>query len=260
MTETGAPKGAAGQGEARRLAGLVRETERKLAEQIRVNAELEEALTAMELRALQAQINPHFLFNTLSSIAAASFTEKAPRTNDLVQALARLLRYTLRQIVRMVELEEELRHVRDYLLIEQTRFGERIQVVLDIEAAVLPARLPLLTLQPLVENAIIHGLEGQTSGTLRLSARADGDWVRVEVADNGKGMDEDLVLRLLSGEQPRAGATHVTGLGFSNVQRRLEHAFGEGSGLTLTSQPGEGTVVRVKFPFRRPDMEGGGPS
>jgi sensor histidine kinase YesM len=102
------------------LARLVYETERKLAEQIRVSAELEEALRLMELRALQAQINPHFLFNTLSSIAASSFMEGAPKTNELVQALARLIRYTLRQIGQMVELEEELKHVRDYLLIEKT--------------------------------------------------------------------------------------------------------------------------------------------
>lgn len=227
------------------------ETERKLAEQIRLNAELEEALRLMELRALQAQVNPHFLFNTLSSIAACSFMEKAPKTNELVQALARLLRYTLRQIGQMVDLEEELRHVRDYLLIEKARFGDRIEVRTDVEPAALTARLPLLTLQPLVENAIIHGLEGRETGLLVIRARCEGDWVRVDVIDNGVGMDDNLARELGTRSGPQAGLTHVTGLGLENVRRRLEHALGEGSSLTLTSRPGEGTTATLRLPLSR---------
>ncbi len=261
------------------LTRLLRETERKLAEQIRVNADLEEALRAMELRALQAQINPHFLFNTLSAIAASSFMEGAPKTNDLVQALARLLRYTLRQIGQMVDLEEELRHVEDYLLIEKTRFGDRIQVVFDVDAAALPAKLPLLTIQPLIENAIIHGLESRTEGILRISVCRRDRWIKVEIADNGAGMDEEVARQFAGSGDYRAGsgdyragsgdfragsgpdrdrargrdrATHVTGLGLDNVRRRLEHAFGENGGLRLLSRPGQGTTVLVEFPAGQP--------
>lgn len=237
-----------GKNDPRAIDRLLRETERKLAEQIRINAELEEALRETELRALQAQVNPHFLFNTLSSIAACSFMEGAPKTNELVQALARLLRYTLRQIGQMVELGEELRHVRDYLLIEKARYGNRISVLYDVDDSVLGARLPLLTLQPLVENAIIHGLDGRTAGTLRLAARADEAWVKVEVADDGVGMDEETAAAVLGKARTGAGLSHVTGLGLENVHRRLEHAFGEGSGLSLSSRPGEGTRVMVRFP------------
>ncbi len=231
---------------------LLRETQRKLAEQIRVNADLEEALRAMELRALQAQVNPHFLFNTLSTIAASSFMEEAPKTNELVRALAGLLRYTLRQIGQMVELEEELRHVRDYLLIEKTRFGDRIEVLYDVDPGTLGSRLPLLTLQPIVENAIIHGLESRSDGVIRISAARDDRWVTVEVADNGTGMDEEKAAR-------RDGATHVTGLGLENVRRRLELAFGEDGGLSLESRPGQGTTVRIKFPSA-PDGAGHEPA
>lgn len=247
------------------LTRLLREIERKLAEQIRVNADLEEALRAMELRALQAQINPHFLFNTLSSIAASSFMEEAPKTNELVQALARLLRYTLRQIGQMVALEEELRHVQDYLLIEKTRFGDRIQVLFDVDAAALPAKLPLLTIQPLVENAIIHGLERRTQGRLRISASRRDRWVKVEIMDNGAGMDEEVARQFAKSgggraepgsgrDQPggRGQATHVTGLGLDNVRRRLEHAFGEDGGLSLVSRPGQGTTVLLEFPADLP--------
>ncbi|RJQ06380.1 MAG: sensor histidine kinase [Bacillota bacterium] len=247
-------------GEAEAQARLVRDLERRLAEQTRVNAELAEALRAMELRALQAQVNPHFLFNTLSSIAACSFMEEAPRTNDLVQALARLLRYTLRQIGQMVDLEEELRHVRDYLLIEKARFGSRVNVLYDVDPAALPARLPLLTLQPLVENAIIHGLEGQDRGTVRVSARREGEWVRVEIADDGAGMDQETARAVTLRPREGAGITRVTGLGLANVHRRLEHAFGEGSGLSVESRLGRGTKVTVHLPFSRPEPAADGPS
>lgn len=238
------------------LARLVYETERKLAEQIRVSAELEEALRLMELRALQAQINPHFLFNTLSSIAASSFMEGAPKTNELVQALARLIRYTLRQIGQMVELEEELKHVRDYLLIEKTRFGERIEVVIDVEPAVMTAKLPLLTLQPLVENAIIHGLEAKAGGVVTIKGRPEGDWVRLEVIDNGVGFDENRAREIMASREPQAGVSHVTGLGLDNVRRRLEHAFGEESGLALTSRVAEGTVATLRIPGPPPPDPG----
>ncbi|HCJ09590.1 MAG TPA: hypothetical protein DHW14_00290 [Clostridiales bacterium] len=202
----------------------------------------------MELRALQAQINPHFLFNTLSSIAASSFMEGAPKTHELVQALARLLRYTLRQIGQMVELEEELKHVKDYLLIEETRFGDRIKFEFDIDPHSLRARLPLLTLQPLVENAIIHGLEPKDGGTLRVSSRLVGDWVRIQVTDDGVGLDDDPAEAQEGADPDRSRVSHVTGLGLDNVRRRLEHAFGEGADLDIRSRRGEGTVVTVTIP------------
>jgi len=225
-----------------------RAAERRLAEQIRLNAELEEALRAMELRALQAQINPHFLFNTLSSIAASAFMEEAPRTNELVQALARLLRYTLRQIGQMVTVEEELKHVKDYLLIEKTRFGERISVEFDIDEEARRARLPLLTLQPLVENAIIHGLEPKAGGTVRVTGRVEDDRVKLQVSDDGVGVEGEG-----PGSAPEPAGdgdrvSHVTGLGLDNVRRRLEHAFGERSGFAFSSRPGEGTIVTLTIP------------
>lgn len=226
---------------------LLFEAERRLAEQIRLNAELEEALRAMELRALQAQVNPHFLFNTLSSIAACSFMEGAPKTNELVQALARLLRYTLRQIGQMVDLEEELRHVRDYLLIEQTRFGDRISVAYVISPEALRTRLPLLTLQPLVENAIIHGLEPKAGGTVTIAARVEAARALVQVIDDGAGMDGPVT----SGAQ----TSHVTGLGLENVRRRLEHAFGEQGSLAVDSRPGQGTTVTLTLPAVREDVD-----
>lgn len=219
---------------------LLYEAERRLAEQIRLNAELEEALRAMELRALQSQVNPHFLFNTLSSIAACSFMEQAPKTYDLVQALARLLRYTLRQIGQMVELDEELRHVQDYLLIEKTRFGERINVAYAITPAALRTRLPLLTIQPLVENAIIHGLEPKAGGTVTIAARVESGRAVIQVIDDGAGISAP--------GSPAAKTSHVTGLGLENVRRRLGHAFGEQGGLAVESRPGQGTTVTLTLP------------
>lgn len=221
----------------------------RLIEEIRVRTELEEALRFMELKALQSQVNPHFLFNTLATIAGLALFEDAPETNALLMALARLLRYSLRMIGQSVSLQEELNNVTDYLAIQGARFGDRIKVEICVEDEARDAQIPVLTLQPLVENAIIHGLESLEEGFLSLQARVEAGSVIIVVADSGVGIAEERLLAIEQADQEGTGRGHTTGIGLGNVKKRLQHFFGSGTVCQLQSVPGEGTRVRLVVPY-----------
>lgn len=221
----------------------------RLIEEIKAHTELEEAFKFMELKALQSQVNPHFLFNTLTTIAGLSIFESAMQTTELVQSLSRLLRYSLRSIGQTVPLSEELAYVDDYLAIQKARFGDRITVETDISAAVRAAQVPVLTLQPIVENAIIHGLEAKLDGLLRLDAYAEGERVIILVIDNGVGIEPARLNEIQTLKVGMSGRSHTTGLGFANVHKRLQHFFGSSYGLQLQSTPGQGTKVTIALPL-----------
>ncbi|MEW6522319.1 MAG: sensor histidine kinase [Bacillota bacterium] len=232
------------------------EVQARLIEELKINAELEEALRVMELRALQSQINPHFLFNTLTTIAAQAMLDGAMATQGLVHALARLLRYSLRRIGEMVSLEDELHHVQDYLTIQEARFGKRVSTRLDVPAEVLRTKIPLLTLQPLVENAIIHGFESRDRGLIVIDARLSEAEVYVTITDDGVGIPPARLSTIRSMSDAGSGQGHTTGLGVSNVHRRLQHQFGQEYGLDIQSAPGQGTRVTICIPFTTHDGEG----
>lgn len=221
----------------------------RLIEEIKAHTDLEEALKFMELKALQSQVNPHFLFNTLSTIAGLSIFESAAKTTELVQSLSRLLRYSLRSIGQMVALSEELAYVNDYLAIQKARFGDRIAVETDISPAIGTAQVPVLTLQPIVENAIIHGLEAKMDGLLRLVAREEAERVVILVIDNGVGIEPARLAEIQELRAGMSGRSHTTGLGFANVHKRLQHFFGTSYGLQLDSVPGQGTKVTIALPL-----------
>lgn len=221
----------------------------RLVEELKITAELREDLREMELRALQSQVNPHFLFNTLATIAAQSTLESAPRTTQLTLALSRLLRYNLRRIRDTVTLREELASVRDYLLIQEARFEGRLRVEIAVPADVLDTRVPVLSVQPLVENAILHGLEAADDGWLRLAARRSRGDVEIEVSDNGQGMDLERLKQVLEQKDLGTGAGHTTGLGLYSVNKRVQYFFGPEYGLSLDSRPGRGTRAVIRLPF-----------
>jgi two-component system, LytTR family, sensor histidine kinase AlgZ len=185
-----------------------------------------------ELEALQARINPHFLFNTLNSIAAL-IREDPARAENMTLQLSALFRYTL-QAPRsgLVTLGEELIIVQGYLAIEQERLGARLTSGIDVDEALHNQRIPALTLQPLVENAIKHGIApGVAGGSVRVRGWREGDLVHVTVVNTG------------SGQTQSAG----TGEGLENVRRRLRATFGARSSVTLRTAP-DATEARVTFP------------
>lgn len=225
------------------------EVQQRLIEEIKAHTELEEALKFMELRALQSQINPHFLFNTLSTLAGLAMFEGAQETETLITSLSRLLRYSLRKIGQTVTISEEIKHVQDYCSIQKARFGDRIDINYRIADEILPVQIPVLTLQPIVENAIIHGLEAVERGCLLIQGERSGDDILLRVADNGVGIEPQKLAEIKSLSVNSSGRSHTTGLGLTNVHRRLQHFYGRNYGLQVDSIPGKGTTVVIRIPY-----------
>lgn len=199
-----------------------------------------------ELGALRAQISPHFLFNTLTTIAALTRIDPA-RAHDLIVDFADYFRQTLARHGELVTLREELDHVERYLRFELARFGERLRVRYETDDALLGALVPVLSIQPLVENAVAHGIApAGRAGTVTIRARRAQGGTLVEVCDDGAGIAGARLPHVLE-----AGVGGGLGIGMSNVNRRLEALFGARSGLQVESREGQGTTVRFWVPAQR---------
>lgn len=199
-----------------------------------------------ELRALRAQISPHFVHNALTAIAGLVNTE--PETaRDLIVTFAEFLRASFRTQTDLTTVAEELRLVEAYLEIEQARFGDRFSISLNISPESLPVRLPFLSLQPLVENAIRHGLESRVSGgSVSIRTENAGPEITVSVSDDGVGIDPQQLERALSGED---SASHV---GILAVDTRLRSTFGDEYGLTIETGKNAGTEITLRLPKYHP--------
>ncbi len=226
-------------------AGLVRatgEVARWVSGQLEL-AELDDSrarLAEAQVRALRAQISPHFIFNALTAIASFVRTDPA-RARELLLEFADFTRYSGSTHGEFTTLAEELRSIDRYLLLERARFGDRLQVVLRVAPEVLPVSVPYLCLQPLVENAVQHGLEGGR-GTVTVVAEDDGDGCRITVEDDGAGSDPERIRAVLAGSAPGDS------MGLSNVDSRLRAVFGDEHGLLVETALGAGTKVTVQVP------------
>ena len=198
-----------------------------------------------EFKALQAQINPHFLYNTLESINWIAKVNKQTKISSMVESLAFLLRNSISMKEEILTLGEELEVVESYVTIQKYRFDDRLIFELDVPERLLGRRLPKLTLQPLLENAIHYALE-PTIGKSRIVVHAEltDDELLVSVEDDGPGMPEDTLERLRSGELKARGK----GIGLLNIDERIKLAFGERYGLRIESEPGRGARVIVALP------------
>jgi LytS/YehU family sensor histidine kinase len=199
------------------------------------------------LEALRAQINPHFLFNTLNTIASRVRTDPEAARQLLVR-LADFFRYAVRQHGQTAEFAQEYAFVRTYVTLEQARFGERLQVDLDVDPQVLGVEVPVLVIQPLVENAIKHGVAAKVGrGRVTLRARVDplARVVDVTVRDDGVGMDAARLDAVVRGAPP----TDDGGVGLANIAERLTLLFGEHHRFEVRSEVGQGTTVRLRLPM-----------
>lgn len=210
-------------------------------------------LTKAELDALQAQINPHFLFNTLNTISM--FIRTNPETaRRLLKRLAAFFRHSLKRRGHWVTIEEELSYLHHYLVLEKARFREKLRIVRDIDANVLQYKIPVLTLQPLVENSIRHGITPKLGkGTVKISIHLVDDEIKVAVMDDGVGIKPEIYPQVLN-----PGFGSGSGVGLSNVHERLKIIFGEEYGLTIDSIPDVGTVVKLRIPITPETMARGG--
>jgi two-component system LytT family sensor kinase len=215
--------------------------------------ETRQELARVQTVALRAQISPHFAYNTLT--AAASLVRRDPeQARELLVQFAEFSRYILRNDKVNTTLSDELRNVHTYLDLERARHLDRLEVVFRVDPGVLPVKVPMLILQPLVENAVQHGIEAQPeAGTVTILAEDRDEEVFVAVTDSGVGMDTDLVASLLTGR--RSDDDERTHVGLRNVHERLQTTYGERYRLSIDSEPGRGTTVSFCVPKFRAGAE-----
>ncbi|MFF3937521.1 sensor histidine kinase [Streptomyces phaeofaciens] len=215
-------------------------------------ADLDQSRTKLieaEIKALRAQISPHFIFNSLAVIA--SFVRTDPeRARELLLEFADFTRYSFRRHGDFTTLADELHAIDHYLALVRARFGDRLAVTLQIAPEVLPVALPFLCLQPLVENAVKHGLEGKADTChIQITAQDAGAEALVVIEDDGAGMDPVLLRRILAGEVSPSG-----GIGLSNVDDRLRQVYGDDYGLVIETAVGAGMKITTRVPKYQPGV------
>ena len=218
--------------------------------------EEEIVLRKTELKALQAQINPHFLYNTLECIRGQALMDGNASVAYMLEALGNFFRYSISRRENVVTLADEINNIRSYMLIQNYRFLNRYRFELEYledEEPLLGCYVPKLTLQPIVENALIHGFQNQKSGCVTLTVDASDSMLMLTVSDDGEGMDaavlEELNRKIQSRQTLlRKPATHGNGIALQNVNRRIMMLYGRSYGLHVYSTPGRGTDVEIILP------------
>lgn len=203
-----------------------------------------------ELDVLQSQINPHFLYNTLDSVVWMTENGRTEEATVMLTSLARLFRISLSRGSNIIPIADELEHARNYLTIQKMRYKNKFSAVIEAEDGVEKLYTIKLIVQPILENAIYHGMAyADGDGEIRISARREGDDVVIDVTDNGPGMPEEVVERLLDPDAPRANTNSKgSGIGLRNVHQRIQLSFGRRYGLTIHSEPDAGTRVQIRLP------------
>lgn len=228
---------------------------------INTNEILKVSKRQAQFLALQNQINPHFLYNTLEGIRGEALGAGLHNVAEMTEALARFFRYTISNLDNFVLLEDELSNIENYFFIQQYRFGSRLQLVVEYDdprnsAAILRYKLPKLTLQPIVENAIIHGIERKVdTGTVRIKMETTQTRLLITISDDGVGMDE-LRLQQLNEKLNNSSLDYIKpdseqkgGIAVVNVNKRIQLLFGEEYGICIYSTQGVGTDVEITLPL-----------
>ena len=237
----------------RKLVGDLQEKsliEKRLHAEELKNSRNKELLKEARFLALQSQINPHFLFNTLNTISRVITFSRLPEAIGLINALAKILRYNMGSSKAYVTLQDELEIVRQYAFIQQFRFGDRLKIDIRCSAELdaTQVTIPCFTLQPLVENAVIHGIEPRVSGGMvRIRSYPMSGGVVIKVVDNGNGMNREKVKTILS-MRSRENTGHTSAIGLRNVMNRLTIFCGKKTCFSIKSKLGLGTVVSLKLP------------
>ncbi len=204
------------------------------------------------LKTIEAQINPHFLFNTLNSLARIAMFEGAKQTEEMVYCLADLLRYNLRQKEKLPMIGDEFDNLRHYLALQKVRYRDRLNYNIEISEDLKFFRIPAMILQPIVENAIIHGLEPiAKGGSVLINCRRTEKGIVIRVFDDGLGFKPDILKKLFVEDKAA-----TLGIGLTNSQSRLKAYFGNEYGLNINSSQEEGTVVEIHIPAITRPLEG----
>ena len=211
-----------------------------------------------EYKMLQAQINPHFLYNTLNTMSGIATAQNCPLVSGLCHSLSAVFRYSLNMTDEFSTVQKEMEHVRNYLYVMDVRSGSDVAYDYQIAEETLQDQLPRICLQPIVENAITHGLRNvrRKDKKLTISAVHDDGLLIIRVVDNGTGMDAEEMNHLLEKNDPKRVETGVS-IGILNVNARLKRVFGEKYGILIDSRIGEGTEVIIRVPILEKTEEGG---
>ncbi len=209
-----------------------------------------------ELKALQAQINPHFLYNTLDSIVWMNENHNYEGVTVMVAALAKLFRISISRGNEVIRIADEIEHARNYLIIQKIRYKDKFDFTIEAEPDLLQARTLKLILQPIIENAIYHGV-GPISekGEIQISVTRDEDIVLFKISDNGYGIKPEVLKELLSSESK---SPHSDGVGLKNVNERIKLYFGKEYGIQIESEIDVGTTVNIRIPFMTNGLKDGG--
>lgn len=217
----------------------------RLNQQMKEGEQRQESLRKAELALLQAQINPHFLYNTMDTIIWLIEAEKTEEAVEMVSNLSSFFRHSLSKGEDVITIEEEERHVRSYLQIQHARYKDIMKYQVDIDPALRSALIPKLTLQPLVENALYHGIKQKRAvGSIQINGWMESGHIILRVIDNGMGMTQERLIRLRSSME----SDERVGFGLSAVNQRLQLQFGREYGLSVSSREGVGTTVIARIP------------
>lgn len=204
-----------------------------------------------ELKSLRMQINPHFLYNSLESINWMARIRGVPEIGKMVKALGDLMRASISGDD-FITVSEEIKNIENYLIIQKFRYGEKIEVNIDIEPEIEKFKIPKLILQPIVENAIVHGIENMVgNGIINIYGALSNDNIILTVTDNGLGINEERIKTILSAAEHSHRANKHTNIGLRNVDRRIKIYYGEEYGVQIQSREGHGTTVTLSFPIEQ---------
>jgi two-component system sensor histidine kinase YesM len=227
----------------------------KIKELLDAKIEEHENLKKAELRALQAQINPHFLYNTLDAIIWMAEAKRMDQVVELVRVLSRFFRITLSKGKDWITVREEIEHVESYLAIQKMRYRDILDYQIDVPDNVCDGQILKLTLQPLVENALYHGIKNKRSGGTIIvrGRRLDGDLLQIQIEDNGIGMTQERLTQIRALLEADAGDAVIgeCGYGVNNVNQRIMLYYGLAYGLTIESEYMHGVSVSVVIPLQR---------
>lgn len=228
--------------------GIANLSKSRLLKQAEEKAKLEEALRHAQLRALEARVNPHFLFNALTLVGYTAIAEEAHQTEEITFNLSDLLRYSLRNVAKMVPITEEFEMINRYLTIQKLRFGARLQYEISIDPNIHDTYIPCMIMQPLVENAVVHGVEPMTHPVLiEISATRHSNQLQLSVSDNGAGIGETIINTIKANGTPERNGRQRIGL--QSVLRRLMGEYGERFSFDIERRPENGTLISLQIPI-----------
>jgi signal transduction histidine kinase len=203
---------------------------------------LEKKIIDLEAKNMSLVVNPHFLFNTLNCIARIAYFEHSHKTEELIYCLSDLLRYNLKQDDQLHTIGSEIDNIEKYLYIQKARFKNRLEYNIDVSEQIKSYRIPNMVIQPIVENALIHGITPKRDGgSIHISAKEAGNVVVISIADNGNGFPKDVLLKIKCSE-------NKSGLGFRSTDKRLKQYYGENFGLEIVKSDYSGSTVTITIP------------